>query len=231
MKSFGDPWGIGLAFIINIAAGIALFALTTRLDLALAVVVVLQFVLIGYLLLGKRGQLTRLGIAQVYKDVDSGPRPAELVDEVTTSFLFVGISAKSLLISEGFVTSMIQKARGSCTFRFLILHPNSEFVAHKALEEGDTADSWRHEIQASIDRLLELKTRHDLSVSVRVIDARPTVRAILLNGTEMLVSWYPVGHRGTWSRLLRVQSKPGSIFELFFAQAETAWSAGTEWVG
>lgn len=201
------------AIILNAIAGIVTFLFTQQIVYALVAVITLEAMIIGLLY----WQLTRkpnlVGIVDSAPTFAEGPSITTIAQTVATEFIFWGISAKSMLSNDEFRDIMLRKAKGNCEFRFLLLHPQSQFVAKKALEEGDTATGWKNEIDANIFRLKQLRDEHHLNIKVRLYDQFPVFRVIFTNSNRMYFGWYPIGLQGIRSPLLIVQNNQGSLYQ------------------
>jgi len=204
---------LAVAVVLNVLAGIMTFFITRQVVHALVAVIVFETLIIGFLC----WRLTRtpklVGIIDSAPSFAKGPSITEIAQTVATEFVFWGISAKSILSNDEFREIIIKKAKGNCEFKFLLLDPNSPFVADKALEEGDTAEGWKNEIAANILRLRQLRDEHHLNIEIKVYDQFPVFRLIIANSNLMYFGWYSGGLQGIRSPLLIVQNNQGSLYQ------------------
>lgn len=210
------------AVVINFIAGLLVYFITTNLIYALITIGTLELLIIIALLLRAQKCKSIIGVRKSFRSFDEAPKPLEMIHEVTSEFRFMGISAKTLLIDEAFDREMIQKARGSCHFKFLLLNPQSKYVKEKAIEEGDTPIGWKNEIEASIERLHTLRDQHHLNLEIRLFDSYPIFRIILVNSI-MYFSWYPSGRRGSTSPMQISENINQSMYEPFSNYFNKLW--------
>jgi hypothetical protein len=213
-----------LAFSVNVVAGLAVFLLTKSALYALCVLVLFQSVAILVLWTRLRRQGSELGIASSAPSSPEGAGFVLLTDRVTNGFAFWGISAKSLLSNDTFNGLMIRKARGSCVFRFLILSPTSRHVALKAVEEGDSPEGWKNEIEANIIRLRSFREEHHVNIEVRVYDQAPTFRGLFINSDMLYLGWYPPGAQGRHSPFLHLRNSEASLYHPIRSEFEDLWA-------
>jgi len=201
------------ATILNITAGVVTFLLTQQIVYALIAVVILEAIAIGLLYWQLKRKPKLVGIIDYARTFAEGPSVVEIAQSVSTEFIFWGISAKSMLSNDEFREVMMKKSKGNCIFKFMLLNPESQFVAKKALEEGDTAIGWKNEIEANLLRLKQLKDEHHLNIEVRLYDQFPVFRVIFSNSNLMYFGWYPIGLQGIRSPLLIVQNNQGALYQ------------------
>jgi len=180
---------LAAAITLNIIAGVVTFLLTQQVVYALIAVVIIEAMAIGLLYWQLKRKPKIVGIIDSARTFAAGPSIIEIVQSVSTEFIFWGISAKSMLSNDEFREIMLKKSKGNCVFKFLLLNPQSQFVAKKALEEGDTATGWKNEIEANLFRLKQLRDEHHLNIEVRIYDQFPIFRVIFSNSNLMYFGW------------------------------------------
>jgi len=219
---------LAVATILNVLAGAMTFLLTRQIAYALVAVIILESLVIGLLSWQLMRKPKLVGIIDSAATFAEGPSVTEIAKTVATEFVFWGISAKSILSNDEFREIMIRKAKGNCEFKFLLLDPKSRFVADKALEEGDTAEGWKNEIEANILRLRQLRDEHHLNIEIKVYDQFPVFRLIIANSNLMYFGWYSGGLQGIRSPLLIVQNNQGSLYQPARLTFNDLWVRATE---
>lgn len=214
---------VAVGFGLNIVAGLAVFFVTKSAISTLATIAVTELLLVLFMARALLVHPRIPGITQYSRSSPVGGDLLAIGDMVTTEFVFWGISAKTVIHSDDFRRIIIERARGSTTFRFLILHPTSPHLAVKALEEGDTATGWRREIEANIDRLREMRDEHHLNIEVRTYDAWPIFRLMFINSSTLYFGWYPRGSQGVHSPLIVVRNDRISIYHPIRLLFEQVW--------
>jgi hypothetical protein len=214
---------LGIAFLVNIAAGVIVFFSTKQLTLALITIVSVEAIIIVVMYFYFIHKHEIVGITDFAPTFAEGPSIATIVQSVTTEFAFWGISSKSLLNSDEFREIVIRKAKGDCVFKFLILDPNSPNVEKKAIEEGDTATGWKNEIEANIMRLKQLRDEHHLNIQVRLYYQFPVLRVIFVNSNLMYFGWYPLGLQGIRSPLLIVRNEQDTLYQPIRLSFNNLW--------
>jgi Domain of unknown function (DUF5919) len=215
---------IAVAFAVNIVAGAVLLVATRNLTYALTAIVLIQFGLMLFLGTPLWRRKVALGIVSTTSSSPEGSELARLAEGVTAEFAFWGISAKSLLSNDSFNRLMIQKARGTCVFRFLLISPTSEHLVRKAVEEGDAPEAWQKEIEANLVRLARFRDEHHLNLEVRAYDQRPTFRCVFVNSDLAYLGWYPPGAQGRNSPFLVIRNSHTSLYHPVRAEFESLWS-------
>ena len=214
---------ISFAVLINVAAGVIVFFITKNYTYTITVIAVLELIGIVAILIFKLRPNSLIGELKEYRSLNEGPTLFDLVKDVTSEFKYMGISARTVLIDDEYIKEMIQKAKGNCVFKFLILDPECSFVEEKAIEEGDTCSGWKKEIEATISRLKKLREKHDLKIEVRTHDTYPIFRMIIINSNNLFFSWYPVGRRGSNSPLSVFSNSRNSMYEPLTGYFDKLW--------
>jgi hypothetical protein len=228
VESKGIATEVFIAFALNIVAGVFTFFLTQQIVYALIIIALIEAITIAILYLQLKRRPKLVGIVQSFPTFAKGPGLPQIIESVTTEFVFWGISAKSLLSNDEFRELMIKKSKGDCVFKFLLLKPTSPFVAMRALEEGDTAIGWKNEIEANVIRLKELKDEHHLNIEVRLYNRFPVFRTIFVNSNTMYFGWYSIGLPGIRSPLLIIQNGQGTLYHPLRLIFNEIWSSGEE---
>lgn len=204
---------LAAAVLLNVVAGVITYFFTRQVTYALVAAIVVEMAVIIAMYVRLKSKPKLVGITDSAPTFAEGPDIVTIAQTVSTEFAFWGISAKSMLSDDRFRDVMVRKAKGNCEFRFMLLNPNSPYVAKKALEEGDTAAGWKNEIEANIMRLKQLRDEHHLNIEVRVYDQFPVFRVIFTNSNKMYFGWYPVGLQGIRSPLLIVENSQGALYQ------------------
>ena len=137
--------------------------------------------------------------------------------ESNDSLIFLGISAKRFISEPGMESALVKLAKNGNAVQFYLLNPNSRYLAIKALEEGDTPESWRADIEAGIRRLLDINRKNSININIKIYDDLPLWRAIIIGGT-MHVSFFASGKQGIEAPVL-VLTRPKDQERQTFFQA------------
>lgn len=225
MKNIYD---IYLPFAINVIAGILIFVFVSNLTNAFILLSIIEFLIIVYLLYKNYNEHVIPGVKKYSSKFEDGYKVSEILDNVSVSFDFIGISARTMLIDELFIDKLIKCAKGKNKFRFLLLNPDCENVEIKSNEEGDIKSSWQNEINASIERLKSLRKEHKLNIEVKIYNSYPIFRQVILNNSTMYFSWYPTGLRGSSSPMMCFDDSKKSIYQPLKANYEEIWKMSEE---
>lgn len=215
---------------VNLGAGFAIYFLTESILSAALSVALIELVLIAVLWRQLEGRPRVPGVQQYAGSSPVGSDLLAIAESVASEFVFWGISAKTIIHSDDFRNVIIQKARGNTRFRFLILDPDSDCVALRAAEEGDTATGWKREIEANIDRLLQMRDQLGLNIDIRLFDAWPVFRLIFVNDHTLYFGWYPHASQGIHSPLVvtaNMNSRP-SLYDPIRRLFNDFWNHGKE---
>jgi predicted XRE-type DNA-binding protein len=107
--------------------------------------------------------------------------------------------------------------------RVLLLNPDSEAVAHRAAEIGESNGSFAAGIRLSIERIKELATE-GRSVEVYIYDQMPIWRIIKIDDA-LFVSAFTVYHEGHTSPTYRIEpSRRGALHPAFVRTLDQAIS-------
>jgi hypothetical protein len=213
---------------MNIIAGVLIFILVSNITNAFILLSITEFLIIIYLIFRNYTEHVIPGFKKYSGKFEDGYKVSDILDNVSFSFDFVGISARTMLIEELFIEKLIKSAKGKNKFRFLLLNPNCENVEIKSNEEGDTKSSWENEINASIERLKSLKKEHKLNIEIRLYNSYPIFRQVILNNSIMYFSWYPTGQRGSSSPVMCFDDSKKSIYQPLKANYEELWKSSIE---
>ena len=220
---------IALAMAINIIAGLLVYIVTRGVIWAVSVVTFLQVILITYLLTTLKKRVKIPGVVEFITHPLDSEKMADICAEAQIEYFYLGISGKSFLFNDRFREGLIRGARGATVAKFLLLHPDSQAVHVRASEEGDTAESWRREIIASLIRLRQLKHDHDLHLEVRLYTSRPVLRLVFLDGHRAYVSWYPRSRCGYTSPFLALDGRQGdTLYEPLRLIADDIWATAVD---
>jgi uncharacterized protein DUF5919 len=221
-------YDIYLPLLINLVAGILIFVFATNITNAFILLSIIEFLVIVYLLFRNYKEHIIPGVKKFSEKFENGYDVTEILEDVSSSFDFIGISARTMLINEIFIEKLLKKAKGKNKFRFLLLNPDCNNVDIKSSEEGDIKSSWENEINASIERLKSLKKEHKLNIEIRLYESYPIFRQIILNNTLMYFSWYPTGQRGTSSPVMCFDDSKKSIYQPLKANFEEIWKTSIQ---
>ncbi len=130
-------------------------------------------------------QAKRVGLVAIHK-IAQETRSSTL-EEATKSYWLMGISAQYVCSAEAY-RECIRKRR-YCQYRFLLLNPDSDYV--RELErEGTSKEVFADYIRSSIKDLKDARERFNPNIEVRLYNALPTFRIVIIDEERCYVSFY-----------------------------------------
>jgi hypothetical protein len=159
--------------------------------IALAIVL-LATIIIAYIRIKRKPSvLESLKFAGI-SEVNPGPNEEVegMFNSATYSIDFWGVSANRTARSHSAQEAMRKVADNKGKIRFLLLNPESAYLEQRALDENEAPSSWRNDITSTLRRLKKLKTESDLPIDVRLYDAYPIWRVVIIDNKSLNVHWF-----------------------------------------
>jgi hypothetical protein len=222
-----------IAFLTTVVAGVVSAVIETMIGSRLLTIAtfttIMAVILVFYLIHYYREQSHMLGITKVFRTFQASPTTEELLEGAPSEVWFLGISAKTFFDKEETEPLVRQKLREGCRFRFLLLDPRSRFLELKANDEGDDPKAWRHDITASVTRLRKMQKDFGPDVvGLREYDEFPVWRFVVVDRRLMHITYYPHGHRGTYSPVAILMKEEKSMFAPLCQLYQELWERSHE---
>jgi hypothetical protein len=167
---------------------------------AFAISFVVSAVLIRIVLGLVGGNQTAAQEESQHGTVQSRPRSlAEALGDANSEVVFEGVIAKRSINDDAFRRTLERGDKRHLRIRLLLLDPKSSTFDQRAIDEGESAKSWRLDLQATLERLSLYKREIGRDIECRLSSDYPAWRMIIVDRTTVLVSTFLPSRRGTES--------------------------------
>lgn len=153
---------------------------------------------------------------------------AEVIGQARRDVLFVGISSKRSISDDRLRRILSTGASQNVTLRVLLLDPACDAFAARAREEHESAETWKLEHQAALQRMRELKSKYDADIRLRISSEYPIWRVMIADGDRIWVNPFLPGVRGTEANQWHMVYPVNQLSYGIIRTAERMWSDAKE---
>lgn len=148
---------------------------------------------------------------------------ADLLDNVRSEVCFLGITAKRTFTDDRFKEFLAKCSGTNTRVRVLLLDPASEAFARRAREEREQVESWKQELEATIQRLRHYHQTYGVAIDVHLYQFHPTLRLIIADNRSVVVNFFLEGKRGTESAQLTFDDNTSDLSRFFVKWFDVVW--------
>jgi hypothetical protein len=182
--------------------------------------------------------LANAGIVGVDRKLNKGTDYKKSLQMCQHDLFFLGVGSSKLSEHATELEEAIKKSSNpNNVVRFLLCDPESPQLVAFAERMNKQADSYKKLVQASIDRLEELRSSKNLNIEIRIYHARnenemPLFRLLFVNGDTCLMSYtvFGEGIEGDLPQYFLKQRKINDKYSLYYAMKqyfENLWKSST----
>lgn len=153
---------------------------------------------------------------------------AECLPLAKHEVMFIGVTSKRTFSDDTLRSLVSSQAVDHVSIRVLLVAPKSKAFADRARDERESAETWKHDQRATVERLKAFHSRYGLSVELRFTNEYPIWRMIIVDQEVAWLGAFLPGKRGTESTQWRIQYPEVDMTYGFIKWAQTLWENAEE---
>ncbi len=166
-------------------------------------------------------QIKAIGVKQISLSRVSNTK--DVLEQASLRFDFWGESGNRTVKSEKFEPMLKRISERSGSVRFLLLDPESEAVSRRALDECETPQSHRSDINATIERLQNFRKSGYSMIEIRLYSDYPKWRIAIVDSSRMHVNYFTKGRRANESPEIILIDGVDSMLQAFRKSFDDIW--------
>jgi hypothetical protein len=217
-----------IALVLNIIAGLIVWLLVKNplaavgIFACLCAIAVLGLALWSYRALGfRRAVRVRTALPQLHRSLDLAERKVD----------YLGVVPMVHVPESELFDKLLYKAQRGCSFRFLVLDPDSRFAVERRNDGGAyTPEQIRHLLQRLLEVRVQLGDKRD-HLMVRIYNEYPVWCLGIVDDHYSFLSFYGGGKPGIENPALLLHKGPSSFHEACVLQFAKLWERSRELQG